>query len=366
MSIANAPDRDCIIVGAGLTGLASAYLLLQAGMTVGILEARSIAGGRVQSVYDDQTGDYVADLGPTWIWPAFQPVVARWMDTLELTTFSQFEAGKAIIDYGPGNGPVEHRLPSQEGIMRITGGPQAIIDALLARLPTGTLVTNARVEAISTTKDNCQISFTDGSTLTSDQTIVALPPRIASCSITWTPDLPDQVHQALNMMPTWMAPYAKAVVTYDKPFWRERGLSGRIASQAGPIVEAHDHSGPEGTPAAIFGFIGWPAAQRAQESADLQSHIRDQVKRCFGPESPEPLSIHIKDWADDPLVASPADISGPMMHPEVGPDVLRQCHGGGRILFAAAEFADQSPGLIDGALAIANQVARQLTQSRKN
>ena len=119
----------------------------------------------------------------------------------------------------------------------------------------------------------------------------------------------------LDATPTWMAPHAKAVALYDSPFWRENGLSGRIASQSGPLVEAHDHSGPDGSPAALFGFIGWPYATRAKMGTDLQGAILDQLTRCFGADSPKPKSIHIEDWAGDPLVTTADDLTGPMAHP---------------------------------------------------
>src|SRR5262245_1406041 len=42
---AGALDVDVVIVGAGITGLTSALLLLQAGKRVAVLDARRIAGG---------------------------------------------------------------------------------------------------------------------------------------------------------------------------------------------------------------------------------------------------------------------------------------------------------------------------------
>src|ERR1700752_1166844 len=50
-----------VVVGAGLSGLAAAYRLQQAGATVTVLESASGPGGRVQT---ERHGDYIVDTGP--------------------------------------------------------------------------------------------------------------------------------------------------------------------------------------------------------------------------------------------------------------------------------------------------------------
>ena len=81
----------------------------------------------------------------------------------------------------------------------------------------------------------------------------------------------------------------KALVVYETAFWREAGLSGRIASRAGPLVEAHDLCGVDGTPAAIFGFVGWPHELREQHRPHLQDAIIAQLVRCLGSKAANPL-----------------------------------------------------------------------------
>lgn len=355
-------DAEIVIIGAGLSGLAAALLLTEAGRSVQVVEARDQPGGRIRSVVDKTSGLYLADLGPTWVWPAFQPVVTRWIEKLELSVFPQYNQGYAILDYGPDAEPIARFLPGQEGQVRLVGGPQAIIDRLVARLPDGGLRTGCPVRSIGLSADGrmLQTEMDDGSALLSKQVIVATPPRIAMNAISWRPGLLTALRQGLAAMPTWMAPHAKVVALYERPFWRERGLAGRIASQAGPLVEAHDHSGPDGSPAAIFGFVGWPHDRRSEIGAALETHVRAQLKRCFGPDSPEPLSIHIEDWAVDHHITAPEDLAGPMAHPSVGAALLRQPHADGRLWFAGSETAARSPGLIEGAFDAAEQTVAQL------
>lgn len=348
-------DADVIIVGAGLAGLTAAVRLIEAGKRVLVFEARSEVGGRIRSVRDPSTRAYRGDLGPTWVWPAYQPVVAQWLERLALPSVAQFETGLDVVEMARGQPPMRTQLPRQEGSVRIVGGPQALVEALAAQLPLECLYVNARVTNVVTASDHVQVALdgvtgSEGRTYRAEKLIVAVPPRVAVASILWQPALPHDVSAALAGMATWMAPHAKVVAFYDRAFWREQGLSGRIMSRVGPMVEVHDHCGPDGTPAALFGFVGWPRAVRAEIGGALADHVVAQLARCLGPAAAAPIDVQIQDWAGDPLVCSAADLDGDGGHPDVGPAIARSLHFDGKVCFAAAEVAALSPGLIEGAL----------------
>lgn len=369
-ALSQSPMFDFVIIGAGLSGLASAVLLHDAGKSVCLLDAGLVPGGRIQSVYEsdldadlshataEKNGAYLADLGPTWIWPAYQPVVRRWLDKLGLQAYEQFDAGQGLLDQGPGQSPQAVALHRQEGSVRIVGGPQAIIDALVFRLPPDALRTNARATTVQAHTDYLCVQ-TDNATcaeLRAAQVIVAVPARQAVSAVAWQPGLPARLLTALASTPTWMAPHAKVVAVYEQAFWRSTGLSGRIVSRHGPLAETHDHCGVDGMPAAIFGFMAWPPALRAERAAQLKDDIRAQLSRCFGPNSPSPVAIVIKDWAQASLLATAADLAGPAAHPVAGPAVLRERHWEARLSFAVSETAQADPGLIAGAFEAAERI----------
>jgi monoamine oxidase len=159
-----------------------------------------------------------------------------------------------------------------------------------------------------------------------------------------------------------MSTHAKAVALYDRPFWRESGLSGRIASQIGPLVEAHDHSGIDGSPAGIFGFVGWPPDIRQKDPDRLKHAILAQLSECFGPAAAHPNELIVQDWASNTQIVTELDLSGPVSHLDIGADILRQPFLDGRVRLAVSETSEVSPGLIEGALAAGEHAARSFFQ----
>ena len=72
----------------------------------------------------------------------------------------------------------------------------------------------------------------------------------------------------------------KCMAVYERPFWRERGLSGAVTSVSGPVSVGFDNSPPDGTPGVLLGFL---EGRAAREAADLSRDERRRiVAECFG------------------------------------------------------------------------------------
>lgn len=84
------------MVGAGLSGLACARRLADAGRDVRVLEARDRVGGRTLS---QRLGSDVIDLGGQWIGPG-QTRVRALVDELGVETFPQFHEGDRLLELG--------------------------------------------------------------------------------------------------------------------------------------------------------------------------------------------------------------------------------------------------------------------------
>jgi len=352
-------QTDLAIIGAGLAGITAARTAIDAGVRPLILEAGDRIGGRVEGLRDAE-GRIVADLGPSWVWPAFQPGIQRWLERLDVPVFDQYEQGDAVLD-GFAPTPMRHQLPGQYGMARIAGGPSRLVDAMAGPIEADCLRLGHAVESISQRRDGrIEIESPSGPAVIAEQVLVAAPTRRVAERIALPGALDAAVTAALTGQSTWMAAQAKAIIRYAHPFWRDAGLSGRIASRIGPLFEAHDHTSVDGD-AALFGFVSTPLAQRRTQP--LEPPIIEQLERCLGPRAARPEAVVVRDWALDETICSEADRREPPAHPTVGPATLRAAHLGGRLWFCAAETAEQSPGLLEGALLAGETAARAaLTQ----
>ena len=70
------PAHSCVVIGAGLAGLAAAYALKGAGWRVTVLEARDRVGGRVLSYSFPQSPNLVCELGGEWVGASHERIQA--------------------------------------------------------------------------------------------------------------------------------------------------------------------------------------------------------------------------------------------------------------------------------------------------
>lgn len=343
-----------LIVGGGLAGLSLAEALQARGDDYLLVEARGRLGGRILTQV--HAGGYF-DLGPAWFWPG-QPRIARLIDRLGLESFEQFADG--ILTFEDERGQVQRGrgFASMQGSLRLKDGLGALTGTLAERLPDDRKRLNAEVTMLEKSDDGIRATLADGDTITADTIVLALPPRLAA-RIEFAPVLPASATRSMRATATWMAGQVKAVAIYDRPFWREAGLSGDVTSRFGPMVEIHDASPAESGPYALFGFIGVPPEARLDEDR-LRHQVTAQLGRLFGPQAAQPIHLYVKDWADDPHTATEADKAPLYAHPDYG---LPQPMAGlwdRRLHFAGTEIARQFGGYIEGALEAAESTLNAL------
>lgn len=182
---------------------------------------------------------------------------------------------------------------------RFHGGSQRIALLMAAELTEGQLCLNTPVRRIERV-DSGTILQTEANQLTvsARRAIIAIPPTLAG-RIAYDPPLPALRDQLTQRMP--QGTVIKTMAIYDRPFWRERGLSGQAISDIGPARVVFDNSPPDGRPGVLLGFLeGRVARQWGTRSEDerreavLAGHVR-----LFGKQAGQPERFIEHVWADD-------------------------------------------------------------------
>lgn len=133
-----------LIIGGGLSGLALANALEDAGQDYVLAEARNRFGARIQTEHH----------------------------------------GAGYFDMGPAQPQSQSQVS-----WRLKGGLAALTDRLAARLPDARKRLNAQANALVKTADGITATFVNGDKIMTDRLVLALPPRIAG-NMHFAPALP--------------------------------------------------------------------------------------------------------------------------------------------------------------------------------
>lgn len=437
---------DVVVIGAGLSGIAAATRLEQAGLSVSVLEARDSVGGRL---FSRAVGNGVFDLGGQWIGPG-QRRIARWVSDLSLQTFPTYDSGKKLVSVRgalrtysgtiPKLGPLEllelHRALSRvermhkklsartpwkhpdataldaqtvEAVMgpsltrpgaraafdaavrtvfgaearelsmlhflaylsgggglmnlvsvaggaqqdRIDGGAQQLA-ALAADRLSGAVLLEAPVRRVVERQARLCVVHDKGE-LGARYVIVAVPPQLAM-RIVFEPALPAAKRHVLEGAA--MGATIKVLVTYAKPFWRARGLSGEAVSDAPPFAVVFDNADGD-RQAALLGFV---VGQPAREFSALPPSRRRTVAvaelcRLYGSDAADLQDYVEYDWSEQPwTLGCPVASPRPGVLSLNGSALRSRC---GRIGFAGTETAREYCGYMEGALEAAERAAAE-------
>lgn len=344
-------NKKIAIIGAGLSGLYTAWKLQKNNYNYILLEARNRTGGRILSTtLNSQTQSHI-DLGPAWVWPQLQPRLNNLLSELNIELFKQFTDGDMLYEVDPEN-IQRHSGPSSHAqSYRITNGAISLVDILQSQLDNSCIQLNTQV--ISIDQQSLSINTIQNNkeqTYNAEKIILALPPRIANTTIAFTPPLKEETQKLWDSTPTWMAGHCKIVFIYEKAFWREQNLSGEVFSHYGPLTEIYDGSPDSEEYFALTSFVGLNAQQRKQiNREELIEHSIIQLERLFGSESKNILDVKIKDWSLDQYTTTDIDLNSVARHPEMPESESRHLWNN-QLILAGTEVAHGHGGYLEGAL----------------
>jgi len=235
------------------------------------------------------------------------------------------------------------------------GGAQHLCEQLRRRL-TGECLLGDPVVAIE--QDDAGVTVrTDRREVRARYAVVALSPALSG-RIRYWPPLP-AVRDALSQqMP--LGPGTKAIAVFERPWWREQGLSGLAMSDSGIVQLVYDASPIDGSCGVLAALVLGQAAREIGPMAarDRRRAIMAAIARLFGLNELVPLDYRDYPWDLDPWSrGAAAGHMGPGTMTGVGA-ALREPVG--RIHWAGTETATAWSGYMEGAVEAGDRVAGEV------
>jgi monoamine oxidase len=238
---------------------------------------------------------------------------------------------------------------------RFVGGSQLLPITIARQLGAG-VVLDAPVRRIVQDRSGVSV-YSDRLTVTARRVIVATAPALAG-RIDYEPILPferDQLTQRYGQ-----GTLTKVAAVYDRPFWRDMGLTGSAVATGFPISVAFDDSPPGGRPGVVFGFVGGDNARHYARlaPADRRAAVLRHLAGFFGPQAKRPRRFFETSWSEQQWTRGcPVGIPAVGSFVSYGPRLREPV---GRIHWAGTETAMYWNGYMDGAVSSGQRAADEL------
>lgn len=248
---------------------------------------------------------------------------------------------------------------------RVVGGMQSLSQNMAAALEEGTVHLQNPVRAISWDEDGHGPATVHSERLTvrADQVIVAVPPNLYS-RISFEPALPWLQHQMHQH--TSMGLVIKVHAVYDRPFWREKGLSGTGFGVKEPCQEVYDNTNHGDTRGTLVAFVSDELADDLlrRETGDRRRAILESLSHYLGEEALEPDVYYESDFVSEEWTrgayAAGFDVGG--LH-RYG---AHQREPVGPLHWACSDLAAEGYQHVDGALRQGRRAAEEILDAARD
>jgi monoamine oxidase len=239
----------------------------------------------------------------------------------------------------------------------LVGGTQQLCERIAAELGSALLL-DSPVIAIAHESEGATITASRR-TVRARDVIVAVSPALAA-RIEFEPALPAAREALGQRMP--MGAYMKGIALYERPWWRDRGLSGLAFADRGPVQMVVDASPPGGQAGILAGFVtGAPARDLARlDAATRRQAVLDAIAAAVAPEAAHPTSYVDFNWLEERWSrGGPVGLMGPGTLTGLGP-ALREPVG--TVHWAGTDTATEWNGYMEGAIEAGERAAREIEE----
>ncbi|KAL4893104.1 hypothetical protein BDV59DRAFT_207916 [Aspergillus ambiguus] len=325
------------------------------------IQAESLKSGLSSAEVDSVTLDqYVRQLGAL---PKTIQMVNLWSRVMHGVESTE-QSAAWFIDYCRRNcGLLAIRADDSSGgqYMRFQDGAMTIATRMAGLLGESNIHLSSPVVSIINDRTHVVVTTADGKTFTGKKCILSVPSTMYR-EFNISPHLPRPVREVTDG--TVLGDYNKAIVCYDRPWWRDLGFNGYFASYAGPIILARDTSVDEKRNYTLTCFVN---GQKGREWSRLLPHERravvlQQIAVAFNvgkdSEAYRPIEMFDQIWQHEQFsrgalcpVTTVGHLTG--YAPVYGKPV-------GNLHFVGTEYSSEWKGYMEGALCSGEQGAKEV------
>lgn len=235
-------------------------------------------------------------------------------------------------------------------------------------MSSGSVLTSAPGKRITQCGKSVIVTTEDGRRFRGKKAIVAIPTNIYP-ELDFSPPLPES-KQTLGES-TLPGIYAKILLTYACPWWREAGLVGKFTSLIGPVRFSWEVSNPALDQYNIALFVSgdaaadWTTLPEEERIDAVINHLSEMVADWEGlPEkAKDVLEINYVNWTEEEyLWGGPTSSMGPGLLRKYGEamrEPFRHLHFGG------GETAYEWKGYLEGAVTAGQRAAEEVIEALK-
>ena len=239
---------------------------------------------------------------------------------------------------------------------RYVGGSQRVALRVAKQLGKKRVVLGSPVRRVKQGGKSVTVE-SDRAVVNAKRVIVAVPPTLCQ-RIEFAPALPAARDRLTQNWP--MGSVVKCVAVYDRPFWREEGLTGQVVSDASPVKISFDNTPASGSPGVLLGFIeGRESRVWGEKSAgERRAAVLRNFATYFGDRALQPARYLEMAWQHETWSGGCyAGNLTPGTLLDFGPAIREPV---GRIHWAGTETSTLWAGYIDGAVRSGERAAAEV------
>ncbi|SER76674.1 monoamine oxidase [Propionibacterium cyclohexanicum] len=219
---------------------------------------------------------------------------------------------------------------------------------------------NQVVSAVHQRGETVTVITADGQRHEARSAVIALPPWLAQ-GIEYSPSL--ESWRGETVKKTSPGNVIKCCLVYQRPWWRDEGLSGQMSADEGPVRVTFDVTDDPSGRGILTGFFeGGEASMLTKFSKSMRERVfKDAMVSVFGEQAARPVEYVDCDWGAEPFTkGSHGAHFAPGVWSVTGQKLAAPF---GRVEFAGAEYASKFNGYVEGAVRRGAEVAASVART---